>query len=87
MARATLAKSLHKVEQHISTQAVNLVDKILAEAESSRPHLIERRLTITLTGNELVVHDQLDKIMKATQAFEDVGSATAKLDPLHAGLP
>lgn len=38
-------------------------------------------------SEEIVLRDQLDRLMRVVTSIKDVASAAASLDPLHAGLP
>ena len=55
--------------------------------ESSRARLVERRWKLHLAGKEIVLRDQLDKIVKAIQAFKNAVNVGVNVDPIHAGLP
>ena len=83
----SFVKALHKVQDKASLQGQNLAESLLAETQKRREKLIDRRLKMTIGGREHVIREKFDGIIKSVQAFKDLVSATASLDPMHAGLP
>lgn len=53
------------------------------ETERRKAQLLEKRWKI----KGVILHDKLSMICKSIQAFKDMGSQVAGLDPVHAGLP
>lgn len=82
-----LAEALSRIQRAVSPKGEDLIDRLLAEVELSRARLVERRWKLNIAGKEIVLRDQLDKIVKAIQAFKDAGNAAVNVDPIHAGLP
>ena len=65
----------------------DFVDIILSDVEQKKAQLKQKRWKVTFAGKEVIIREQLNKIIKAVQVSKDLGSAIAGLDPLHAGLP
>ena len=65
----------------------DFVDTILSDVEQKKDQLEQKRWKVTFAGKEVIIREQLNKIIKAVQVSKDLGSAIAGLDPLHAGLP
>ena len=49
--------------------------------------MASRQWSIKWKAKSLHVRDQVDRIVKAVQIAQNLGSAAAGLDPIHAGLP
>jgi hypothetical protein len=49
--------------------------------------LLHARWKVTASSREIVLRDQLDRLLKVVTVVKDVASAAASLDPVHAGLP
>ena len=82
-----LMKTLYRIQEKASSQGQTLADKLLAETQKSRERLIERRWKVRFAGRELVIREKLESIIKSIQAFKDLGSSAAAIDPILAGLP
>jgi hypothetical protein len=59
----------------------------MAAINHNRGKLVKKQWKISLSGKEIKIRDQLDKILEVIQACKDIGSTAAGLDPLHACLP
>jgi hypothetical protein len=80
-------KVLAAVQQVATQGGSNLSEQLLIATERSRKALLERQWKIEIGNKEIVIREQLEKILKAVQLFKDLGSAAARIDPVHAGLP
>ena len=82
-----LRSAITAVQEAAATTGDNVVSQLILATERSRDTLLAKQWKFGLGGKEIVVRDQLDKLVKAVQIFRDLGSAAAGIDPLHAGLP
>ena len=82
-----MAEALLKIQNAALLEGQNLAEVLLVETEKRKNQLLEKRWKIKLAGKQIVLHDKLSMICKSIQAFKDMGSEVAGLDPLHAGLP
>lgn len=78
---------LAAVQQAATQGGSNLSEQLLIATERSRKALLERQWKIAMGNKEIVIREQLEKILKAVQVFKDLGSTAAIIDPVHAGLP
>ena len=60
---------------------------LLHATKQSQQTLEAKRSKINTTSREVVLRDQLNRLLKVVTVFKDVGNAAASLDPVHAGLP
>jgi hypothetical protein len=61
--------------------------QLLHATKQSQQALEAKRWKITTSSGEVVLRDQLDRLLKVVTVFKDVGNAAGSLDPVHAGLP
>jgi hypothetical protein len=61
--------------------------QLLHATKQSQQTLEAKRSKINTTSREVVLRDQLNRLLKVVTVFKDVGNAAASLDPVHAGLP
>ena len=71
----------------VPSSSKDLPSRILEETEKSKARLEERRWKLIFGEKEIVLYSQFNKIIKFVQAFKDVTTSAAGLDPVHAGLP
>jgi len=74
--------------QHAASEVGNdFAAELLLATKRSQNELVAKRWRFAVGGREVVLRDQLDKIIKAVTLFKDLGGAVGSIDPLHAGLP
>lgn len=78
-----LPEALDKIQNAALLEGHNLADVLLAETEQRNDQLLQKRWKINLAGKEITLHDKLSKICKSVQAFKDMGSQIAGLNPLQ----
>jgi hypothetical protein len=61
--------------------------QLLYAAQQGQKALEDKRWKITIEPREIVLRDQLDRLVKVVSSIKDVASAAASRDPLHAELP
>jgi hypothetical protein len=79
--------ALAAVQQAAAQGGSNISEQLLIATERSRTALLKRQWKIEIGNKEIVIREQLEKILKAVQVFKDLGSAATSIDPVHAGLP
>jgi hypothetical protein len=80
-------KALAAVQQAARQGGSNISEQLLIATERSLTALLKRQWKIEIGNKEIVIREQLEKILKAVQVFKDLGSAATSIDPVHAGLP
>ena len=83
----SVAEGLRKLLEAVPSSSKDLPSRILEETEKSKARLEERRWKLILAEKEILLYNQFNKIIKFVQAFKDVTTSAAGLDPVHAGLP
>lgn len=75
--------------QQAATEAgsTDFAAQLLHATKQSQEALEAKRWKITTSSQEVVLRDQLDRLVKVVTVFKDVGSAAGAIDPVHAGLP
>ena len=65
----------------------DVVSQLIRATERSHDSMLRKQWRIGLAGKEIVVRDQLEKLLKAVKIFKDLASVAAGLDPTHAAIP
>ena len=69
------------------TGSTDFAAQLLHVTTQSHQALEAKGWKITTSAGEVVLRDELDRILKVATVFKDVGNAAGSLDPVHAGLP
>ncbi|KAH6964919.1 hypothetical protein EDB82DRAFT_436112, partial [Fusarium venenatum] len=70
-----------------TTDKTALLEELLSLAESKRDVCLQKRLKYKRGDDEIIIRDQVDKIIAWVQRFKEVGSTAIQYDPVHAALP
>lgn len=70
-----------------SQSGKSIIDQLVLETEKAQQDVAKKQWKVQWKGKEIILREQLEKILKAVQVFQDLGGAAASLDPVHAGLP
>ncbi|KIX03848.1 uncharacterized protein Z518_07401 [Rhinocladiella mackenziei CBS 650.93] len=63
------------------------LEQAVAAAKEKQRWCLEDRWRITLAGQEFILKEKADKIVRWLNRFKDVGNVAAAADPIHTGLP
>lgn len=76
------------LQQYLLTPNVDLaLEQAVDAAKEKQRCCLEERWRFTLAGQEFILKEKADKIVKWLNRFKDVGDVAAAADPVHAGLP
>lgn len=62
------------------------LEQLLAVVSAKKQLCIEKRWKYKHAGKEVVVRDQLDKVVNWVNLFKEAGDAAVQYDPVHASL-
>lgn len=65
----------------------DILEKTLKTAEERRQLCLRKRWKVKRNGEEVVVRDVLEKIIRWLNHFKAIGDLAAQYDPAHAALP
>ncbi|KAI9857093.1 MAG: hypothetical protein M1824_005018 [Vezdaea acicularis] len=75
------------VQKAVAQTDGDVVSQLIRATERSHDSMLRKQWRIGLAGKEIVVRDQLEKLLKAVKIFKDLASVAAGLDPTHAAIP
>lgn len=78
---------LTTVQKAAAEAGTDFTEQLILDTNKSREDLMSRQWKVTLAGRQMIVREQLDKILRAVQVFRGLGNPVANIDPVHAGLP
>jgi hypothetical protein len=61
--------------------------QLLQATEQSKQALTAKRWKIAMGQREVILRDQLDRLLKVVSSFKEIVTVTGTIDPIHAGLP
>lgn len=64
-----------------------ILDDLLAVVDDKKRLCIEKQWKFKKGNREIVVHDQLEKLVVWVNKFKEVGDIAVQYDPGHASLP
>lgn len=74
------------VQKAVAETDGDVVSQLIRATERSHDSMLRKQWSIGLAGKEIVVRDQLEKLLKAVKIFKDLASVAAGLDPTHAAI-
>jgi hypothetical protein len=71
----------------LESGSTDFAAQLLRVTKQSQQTLEAKRWKITTRSREVVLRDQLDRLLKVVTVLKDIGKAAGSIDPVHAGLP
>lgn len=76
-----------KASINFSTNKLDILEDILAAAAEKQRMCLEKRWKYKKGNKEIIIRDQLEKIVAWVDKFKQIGDQVVQYDPGHAALP
>lgn len=76
-----------KANINFNTSKLDILEDILAAAEEKQQMCLAKRWKYKKGNKEIIIRDQLEKIVAWVDKFKQIGDQIVQYDPGHAALP